>query len=269
MVLLCAAAALPGAAAAQSFVPQPQLYLLTTDVADARALWVQPAGLGKRREASVSALITGNRNPAGLGVGQYGITLASGVLAFGWQHDVLAAGAKTDAFTVGLAGGTPVASFGLDRRWYTGTNTKDGSWDLGGRVIASERLELSLVWRDISSPIIAGDTIFATLVPAAAMQLLRGRVRVGADWEIVTQGWRTGAVRIGATAVLPASLSLNVRAELSGRLRSNGIAVGLTWGGVGARATLFESTVRAPDVDRVGLWGAAVSSPFQRRRFGG
>src|SRR6185295_8357115 len=87
ILLTGAAASLPGDAAAQSFVPQPQLYLLTTDAADARALWVQPAGMGKSREASVSALLTGNRYAAGYGVGQYGVTLASGVLAFGWQHD--------------------------------------------------------------------------------------------------------------------------------------------------------------------------------------
>ena len=40
-LLLAATAALPGAAAAQSFVAQPQQYLLTTDVFDGRALWVQ------------------------------------------------------------------------------------------------------------------------------------------------------------------------------------------------------------------------------------
>jgi hypothetical protein len=269
ILLTVAAVSLPGDAAAQSFVPQPQVYLLTTDVADARALWVQPAGLGKSREASVSALLTGNRYAGGYGIGQYGVTLASGVLAFGWQHDQVASGAKTNAFTVGLSGGTPVASVGFDRRWYSGTGTKDGSWDVGGRYLASRRLELSLVWRDISSPVVLGDTIYSTLVPGAALQLLRGRVHAGADWEVVTKGWRTGAVRLGATAVLPASLSLSLRAELNGRLRGNGIALGLTWGGRGARAAAFHSSVRAPDVDRTGLWGAAISTPFQRRRLGG
>ena len=266
--LIGAAATLPGVAAAQSFVPQPQLYMLSTDAEDSRALWVQPASLAKRREASVAATLTANRYASGLGVGQYGLTLASGVLAFGWQHDRLAGGASNDAFVAGLSGGTPIASVGFDHRWYKGT-TRDGSWDLGGRYLATRALELSIVWRDISSPVVNGQEINATLVPGAALQLLGGHARVGADWEIITGHWSTSAVRIGATATLPKKFALNIRAELSGHLHTNGLAIGLSWNGMATRASAFASSVRGPDVDRFGLWGAAVTSPVQRRRFGG
>jgi hypothetical protein len=267
--LLGAAAALPGVAAAQSFVPQPQLYMLSTDAGDARALWVQPAGLARSREASIAAFVTGNNYPGGMQVGQYGATIASGVLAFGWQHDRYSDSVSSNAFVVGLAGGTPLFSVGLDRRFYSGTNTKGGSWDIGGRYILTPMLEASLVVRDLSSPVIVGDTIFSTLVPGVAIQLLRGRLRAGADWEIVTKGWASSAVRFGVTASLPANLALNVRGEFSGKLSARGVAVGLTWNGRAARVTGFGSSVRSPDVDRIGAWGAAVTNAMQRRRFGG
>lgn len=267
-LLLGAASALPKVAAAQSFVPQPQEYMLTTDAGDARALWVQPAGLGKTREASIAALFTANRIGGNISAGQYGLTIASGVLAFGWQHDRLRGGNKSDAFVVGLAGGTPEFSIGADRRWYRGTNTKDGSWDLGARYMATWRLETSLVWRDLGSPVVVGDTIFSTLVAGASFALLPRRLQVGADWEVVTRSWNSSALRLGATLTLPASLALSVRSEFTNKLSGRSIAVALTWRGAGARVTGFESSVRDPDVDRVGAWGAAVSSP-QRRRLGG
>lgn len=267
--LLTGAAVAPkGVAAAQAFVPQPQEYLLTTDVSDARSLWVNPAGLGRRREASISALLTAERAGGLTSLSQYGVTLASGVLAFGWQHDRLRAGGKSDVFVVGLAGGTPAVALGADRRWYRGSGTKDGSWDLGVRYRALPSLETSLVWRDIGSPIVFSDTIFSTLVPGFALALLRGRLLVGADWELVTRGWSSSAIRLGGTVSLPMSLALNVRGELDGDFDGRSLAFGLTWNGLRARATAFQTSHRAPAADRVGIWGAAVSTPLQRRRFG-
>jgi hypothetical protein len=266
---LCAAAVLPGRAAAQSFVPQPQQYMLTTDASDGRALWVQPAGLARRHEASISALVTADRAAGGTRIGQYGATLASGVLAFGWQHDRFSDTVAMNAFVVGLAAGTPVVSLGADRRWYSGTNTKDGSWDVGGRYQPAPALELSLVWRDIGSPVVVGDTIFATLVPGASVSLFGGAVHAGADWEIVTRGWNSSAVRAGVTVPLPAHFGLSLRGELTGNFSARGLALAVTWNGAAARVTGFGSSVRAPDLDRAGLWGAAVSDPARpRRRFG-
>ncbi len=272
--LLGAASALPGAAAAQSFGPQPQQYLLTTDVFDARALWVQPAAMVKRRESSVSGLLTVNRTGT-LTVGQYGLTLASGGLGLGWQHDRLQGRAHSDAFVVGLAGGSPHLSVGADRRWHRGTRTRDGAWDIGGRYQAGPQIELSLVWRDIGSPVIdrdslQADTIHTTLVPGAAIQLFHAHLQVGAEWEILSGNWSTSAVRAGATVALPANLALGVRAAFTNKLSSQSLAVSVSWHGTGSRVAAYNASARAPDVDRVGLWGAAVSDPLQprRRRFG-
>ena len=140
--LVSAAVALPRTAAAQSFVPQPQLYLLTTDVFDGRSLWVQPAGLARRRESSVSLMATADRDTSGVTLGQVGATLAGGGVGIGWQHDRVPGGAHSDAIVVGYAGGTPRFALGFDHRWHRGTNTKDGAWDVGARYTASTLLEV-------------------------------------------------------------------------------------------------------------------------------
>ncbi len=268
VTISAAAASLPGRAAAQSFIPQPQTYLLSTDPSDGRALWVQPASLVRRREASVAGLLTMSQGGGTNKLGQYGVTLHSNVLALGWQHDRTLAGASNNTYSVGLAGGTPEVSVGFDRRWYRGTGTSDGSWDIGARYQAAHAIEVSLVWRDISTPIVLGDTLRATIVPGAAMSLLRGKMRIGADWELLQDGWTTSAVRVGATAPLPMHLQLSVRGETSGRLHARSLAVALTWGTPTARVTGFREWTQAPDANRMGAWAGAVSDPTRPRRFG-
>ncbi|HEY2805074.1 MAG TPA: hypothetical protein VGI92_04365 [Gemmatimonadales bacterium] len=259
----------PQYTAAQSFVPQAQYYLLTTDAFDARSLWVQPAGLTRRREASISALLTASHDSTTT-VGQYGLTLASGGLGLGWQHDRLPNGGSVNAYAVGLAAGNPRVGIGADHRWYKGTNTHTGSWDIGGRYEALPTVELSLVWRDLGSPNINGGTINATMVPGAALQLFNAHAQIGADWEIVTHGWNTSAVRIGAGVKLPMHLMLNLRSEMDGSFNSRSFSIALGWNGNGARVVGFGTQQRGAAPDEVGLWGAAVSTPLQRRRrFGG
>lgn len=266
--IVTAAAALPGAAAAQSYVPQPQLYLLSTDVFDGRALWAQPAGLVKRRESSISLMATADHDTSGTALGQYGVTLASGGVGFGWQHDRIRGGGHADAFVVGYAAGTPQFSLGFDHRWHRGSGTKDGAWDIGARYSPSTLLELSLVWRDISSPVVVGDTIRATFVPGAAVRLLRGRLRFGVDWEVVQSGG-TSAIRAGAAVILPANLVLTLRPEFDAHFTTRSVAVGLTWSGRTARVTGFGAAVHGASADRIGAWGSVVSEPVApRRRFG-
>lgn len=267
--VVSAAAALPRAAAAQSYVPQPQLYLLTTDAFDGRALWVHPAGMAKRRESSISLMATADRDTGGTALGQYGVTLASSGVGFGWQHDQLPGGAHGDAFVVGYAAGNPMISIGGDRRWHRGTNTKDAAWDAGLRYSPSTLLELSLVWRDISSPVVVGDTIRATVVPGAAVRLLGGRLRFGADWEMVQSGWGTSAVRAGATVVLPASLVLMLRSEFDAHFTTRSVSFGLSWNGATARITGFGESVHGDAADHAGVWGSVTADPSAPRRRSG
>ena len=266
-LLAAAAALLPGSAAAQSFAAQPHLYLLTTDAFDARALWVQPAGLAARAEASLSGLLTaatsGRRS-----VTQYGLTLASRGIGVGWQHDRLPDGTSDNQWAVGLAGGTPRVTLGIARRWIRGANANAAAFDAGVRYAARPTLQLSLAWRDIGSPVVRDTTVRATLVPGLALALFGARAQIGADWELVTRGWGTSALRAGATVALPLRLALSVRADFSGSLHARGLSLALTWNPAMARVTAFASRPAGNGIDQAGVWLSAVQQlGAPRRRF--
>lgn len=271
-VIAIAAAALPGAAAAQSYVAQPQSYLLTTDVIDARAAWVQPAGLVKRRESSVAIMASADRLGGPMVFSQYGVTLHSGGVAFGWQHDLagkfdtIPGHFDASAWLIGMGFGGPGASIGGAFRMHRGDNTHTNAGDVGGRILAAHRIELGIVWRDIGSPIVLGDTIRSTLVPGAAIQLFKAHVQIGADWELVTAGWGTSAFRTGATIALPKGVAVGARWEMDGNFDTRSFSVALTWNGTGARVVGFDAMGRGGASDRLGLWGAAVQNPAARRR---
>ena len=258
--LVGAAVALPGVAAAQSFTAQPQYYLLTAEATDGRALWVQPAGLVVRRESSVSLMATVDRVGGSTELGQYGITLASGPLGIGWQHDRLSDGSNGDAFAVGYAVGLADRSIGVDHRWHRGTNTRSGAWDIGGRYAPLPYLMLSLAWRDIGSPLIRDTTLRATLVPGASVLLLNRRLELGADWELVTGDWGTSAVRGGAVFSLTGRAALMLRAEFTGNFSARSLAVAFTWNAPLTRVTGFGTSLSQQDVEHFGLWGSVVSA---------
>lgn len=251
-----------------SFVAQPQHYMLTTDAYDARAVWLQPAGLSRLREASLGAFATAD---AGGTLSQFGLVLASGGLGVGWQHD-RKVGRGTDVFTVGFGVGNPRAGLGADRRWYRGSGASDGSWDIGARLTPLPALDLSFVWRDMGSPVSYVDTlgtphtINSTLVPGAALSLL-GRIRVGAEWEVVTRNWGTSAVRLGASTRLVGALALAVRGDFSSRFDGRAVAVALTLNAPRTRATGFATQVRG-GTDLFGGYVASVRDLTQTRRGG-
>ena len=256
-LLATLAALLPGGAAAQSFAAQPHLYLLTTDAFDARALWVQPAGLAARPEASLSGLLTASTSGRRT-ITQYGVTLASRGIGLGWQHDRLPDGSSDNQWAVGLAGGTARITAGIARRWIRGDSTSAAAFDAGVRYAALPSLQLSLAWRDIGSPVVRDTTVRATLVPGIALALFGARAQLGADWEIVTSGWGTSALRAGAAVALPLQLALSVRADFSGSFHARGLALALTWNPARARVTAFASRPSGDGVDQAGAWLSAV-----------
>lgn len=278
LVSLLAAPFAARPAGAQALITQPQRYLLTTDVFDGRALWVQPAGLARRRESSVAWSLTGERRGGALQLEQYGLTFASSGAALGWQRSELVDGSHVSQWAVGYGGGGPRASVGLARRWLQGRRVKDAVWDFGARYAPKPFLELSATWRDVGSPVVQGpdttaasrDTTYdAALIPAASLTLFGGRARLAAETELPTSGadtWHRRAVRAGAAIALPWGLGMHVRAGFDGDLAFRQLSVALTWSGTSARVTGFGTFPKDSDFARsYGLWGAAVRDLEPRR----
>ncbi len=243
--LILAAVALPGAAAAQFFPAQPAGYLMTIDASDGRALWVNPAGLARRAEASLGVDLAMERTPGSTRVSQFGALLASRNLAFGWSRDRLAKSAAlperaADVYALGLGLGDPVFSAGVAKHWYRG-DARASAWDIGARVALSARFDVSFVWRDIGSPIVADTQLRETLVPAVAVNFLRGRLRGSVEWHVVRDGWSTSEIRTGWTVSTGDRLAVTLRTDLAPGLGTRRASLAAQWSLARSRATLFAS----------------------------
>jgi len=274
---LALAAGLAGSAAsaprvaAQVLPAQPARYLLTADVDDARALWVNPAGLARRLEASIGADIGVDRFSSGATqLSQYGATVSSRGLAASWVHDRYPGGSSlkggsVNAYAVGAGLGDERFSAGVTRRWYRGL-VNFSAWDVALRAATPYGGQLSLVGRGLGSPL-PDSTYRPTVVPGASVALLDGNVQLGAEWEVAAQRWRSVEIRAGGTASLGRSLALTVRADLAPDLRRRRIILAVTWSPTQARVNTFAGfSGGLNEVDEFGASGALVAlSPPSRR----
>lgn len=207
----------PAPAAAQTPGPvQPLRYLLASQVTDARAVWLNPAGLARHTEASLGADLTAVRFPGGTEVAQYGATLASRGLAFGWSHD-RSGGVSGNSYAVGLGLGNELFSGGATRRWTRGP-VHASFWDLAAHTDAAEWLHLSVVARNLDSPTPRDSALAPSLVPGVDATLPGGFANAGLEWDVATSGWKSRAWRFGATVALWGGIALAARADLAPNL---------------------------------------------------
>ena len=251
---LAGATASAGRLTAQVLPAQPARYLLTTEVDDARALWVNPAGLARRLEASIGADVGVDRFANGaVQLSQYGATVASRGLAVSWVHDRYPGGRYVNAYAVGAGLGDEQFSGGVTRRWYRGL-VDVSAWDVALRAATANGLQLSVVGRGFGSPL-PDSTYRPTLVPGASAALLDGAVHLGAEWEVATHRWQSQEIRIGGTASLGEALALTLRADLAPDLKRRRIVFALTWSPSQARVSGF--TGFSGGLDEVGEFGAS------------
>jgi hypothetical protein len=237
---------------------QPVRYLIGAQVTDARALWVNPAGLARRTEASLGVDISVDRVPGGTHVSQYGATLASRGIALGWTHAREPGGPSANGYAVGLGLGDAAFSAGVTRRWVRGP-ARASFWDFAGSSAVSDWLHLSLVARNLDSPL-PGDSAWApSLVPGLDAGLLGHRVDAGLEWEVATRGWRSRTWRIGGTVALWSGVALAVRADLARDLRVAGLVVAVHLEAPTARATAFTLLPKGSSLESVGVAGALVA----------
>jgi hypothetical protein len=260
------AARSPQAAAAQA-VPlpaQPARYLLGAQATDARALWVNPAGLARRTEASVGADVSADRVPGGTHLSQYGATVASRGVAFGWTHDRRPGAASSNGYAIGLGLGDPAFSAGVVRRWIRGA-VRASFWDFAGGTAVGDWLHLSLVARNLDSPL-PGDTAWApSLVPGLDAALLGRRLNAGLEWELATRGWRSRTWRVGGTVALWGGVALAVRADLARDLGLMGLVFALHLEAPTARAAVFTLLPKGGGLESIGAAGALVARGLPQR----
>ena len=266
-VTLAIAVACPRLATGQLYPALPQRYLLTTDAFDGRAVWVNPAGLARRIEASLGVDATVERRPGSTSIAQFGASVRSRNLAFGWVHDRYAGGSGANNFALGVGLGDETLSLGATRRWYGGPGG-DKTWDLAARGRLTPLLDLSLVWRTVGSVTVRGTIYGASIIPAAAFHILQGRVVAGVEGDLATNLGKLNEIRAGAACIVGAGVAISLRGEFSPGFARRGFAVGLTLGAARTRSTLVALLpAGANSIQTIGVSTALVAAePVSARR---
>ena len=240
-------------------------YLHPTDVRDARALWVNPAGLGVLREASVYAEVAVGDPGARGRLSQINAGFNARGLAFGYQRDIFDAGGRGHTYRLGLAGASGGLAAGFAAAYYRGDGAKATGWDVGASYEWRPGLTVGTVITNIGQPVVRGVRQRLTFVPGATWHptpaaALSAHARITPDSVAAYAfgvSWRAGQGRWPVEII--------ARLDTDGGLRRGAFALGLSIGSrdrVGAVAT---SPGDISTIDGMSLYGLSTREPVRRR----
>lgn len=233
LLALCAAPA-----HAQYRGPRSADYLLPTTVWGARALWVDPGGLGTVREASLMAEIMVERDTAGgYPVAQYTAGLSSRGFSAGYRRDRFQNGAAGNTWRFGFGRAAGRVGIGAAVSLYSGASRKQDV-DIGMRYRLAPSLELAARVEHIGQPVVRDSSLrfggalglawtgIGGAVQLAADAHASDRVDAGSALMAYRAGLRIqtrGRVPIGALAVLDLNEHLRIDRLVAG------VSVGLPY----------------------------------------
>lgn len=247
-------------AAAQAVPNSAESYLTVADVSDARALWVNPAGLGARHEASIHLDLT-IRQPGSRGqLGQVTAAFNTRGLSFGYQRDNLVSGVHGHTFRFGLAGGYHRLAAGMAIAMYRG-GTKGTAWDVGTRYELTPQVSLGAVVKNIGQPSVRGVRQDLAFIPAAT-------VRLGGDLLAVSLQASLGnapvrGYTLAARVSVPSRLGIGVlgRVDADGSWHRRAFAFGLSIGLADQVGVVGSAPGDFGRVDAASLYGVSSRVP--------
>ena len=190
-------------------------------------------------------------------------------LAFGYQRDMLDAGARGHTYRLGLAGGAGGLAAGVAAAHYRGSGTKATGWDLGISYLALPSLTLGAVIANLSQPVVRGLPQRLTYVPALTWRpgpisalALSADARITPDSVAAFAfglSWRTG--RAGRWPI-----EILTRLDTDGGLRRGAFAFGLSVGGQDRFGAIATTPGDVSSVEGVSLYGLSTREPTGRRR---
>ncbi|MEX2157182.1 MAG: hypothetical protein WD773_10120 [Gemmatimonadales bacterium] len=258
-----------GPLAAQQVAPnRATAYLHPTDVRDARALWVNPAGLGVMREASVYAEIA-VADPGAQGrLRQINAGFNARGLSFGYQRDILDAGVRGHTYRLGLAGASAGLAAGFAIAYYRGDGAKATGWDVGVSYNWLQGLTVGTVVTNIGQPVVRGLRQRLTFVPGATWRpapvpaagvSLHARVTPDSVAAYAFGvSWRAGQGRW--------PLEIIARLDTDGGLRRGAFVLGLSIGSQDRIGAVASSPGDVSGIEAVSLYGVSTREATRRSR---
>jgi len=243
LLLLLAGSVWTGSAAAQYRGPRSADHLFGAAASGARALWVNPVGLGMIDEASIMIEAMVERDPdAHYPLAQYSIGFNSRGFGFGYRRDIFHVPAATGDSLVSYGGNTWRLGFGRGLgslaigaavSLYSGTETKQDV-DIGLRYRIGSGLDLALGLEHIGQPDVRGSSLRFTGAAGLSWTTLRGVVGLDAEARALDRegegylmGYRSG-LRLRIPGSMPVALSGVL--ELNDGLDVSRVLVGLSVG---------------------------------------
>ena len=247
-----------GTAAAQAIPNRATAYLHPTDVSDARAIWVNPAGLASITTASVFLDLTVG-HPGGSGqLRQLSFGFDSRGLALSYQRDVLGGGALGHTYKVGLAGGQGPLAAGFGVALYRG-GTKGTGFDMGLTYHPSAVLRFGGVIQNVGEPTVRGVKLTTTFVPGVSLQPFGAVAVFSAHARATTEAVQ--GYSISARAAF-GRLGALIRLDTDRGLRRSAFALGISIGSRkgDALGTVGTTPGDASTLDALSLYGVSLRS---------
>ncbi|HYU37253.1 MAG TPA: hypothetical protein VEL29_04910 [Gemmatimonadales bacterium] len=243
------------------------LYLHPTDVSDARALWVNPAGLGAFPEASVHLDLTVGDPGANGRLRQLTLGLNSRGLALGYQRDLFSSGGRGHTYRVGYAAGRAGLAAGFATVLYRGETSSTG-WDLGILYDWTPAVSVGGVIQNIGRPVVRDSTLRITYVPSATLQLAGRRVVLSALSRLTSDGVAGYAFGLRGTLRAGTSLPIGLLARLDTdrSLRRGGFAFGCSLGAEDLAGLVATTPSDVHGIDALSLYGVSTRRVTSTRR---
>ncbi len=249
-------------------------YLHPTDVRDARAIWVNPAGLGIQREASSYAeFLVGDPGSQGR-LRQVNLGFNSRGLAFGYQRDMLDGGQRGHTYRLGLGGGAGGLAAGFAVAHYRGDGAKATGWDLGVSYAAHPSLAIGLVGANLGQPVVRSLRQRLTYIPGATWRPPAiGAVGLSAHARITPDSvdgyafglsWGTSSMTARGTPVRW-PIAVIARLDTDRGMRRAAFVLGFSIGGSDRIGVVASASGDVSRVEGVSLYGLATREPTRRR----
>lgn len=249
-------------AVAQVAPNRATVYLPATDVADVRALWVNPAGLVARPEAAVLLDLTVRAPGSGGRLAQVSAGFNARGLSFGYQRDNFVNGIHGHTYRFGLGGAARSFTIGAALALYRGATSGTG-WDFGIRYNWRPQLTIGGVVRNVGKPTVRGVTLEPTYVPAITARSLSDWLAFTAQAEAISSTILGFAFE--ARAALPArSVSVLVRVDTDRSLQRRLLVFGFAIGGANEVGLVGSSPGGGAEQNVLSAYGVATRNPGAR-----
>ncbi len=239
-------------------------YLFPTDVRDARAIWVNPAGLGVQREASIYAEVNVGDPGAKGRLRQINAGFNARGLSFAYQRDVLDDGQRGHTYRFGLAGGSGGLAAGFDVTHYRGDGAKATGWDLGASYVVHPSLNLGLVVTNIGQPVVRGLPQRLTYIPGATWRPSRLAAFGFSTYARITPDW-VERYAFGVTwRTVGRPIEIIARMDTDRGFRRGAFVLGLSLGGENRVGAVVSTPGDVSRIEGASVYGLATREPARR-----